>query len=88
MTVGHDSENFPAETLCLCSSLWRPPKNIRTHAYILQIYTHRIKYFTREIVVFRYDALKAMRRRCLVPCEGKTACIDGCFAGIVLPTPG
>ncbi|KAI8470951.1 MAG: DNA polymerase alpha/epsilon subunit B-domain-containing protein [Monoraphidium minutum] len=29
----------------------------------------RIKYFTREVVVFRYDSLKAMRRRCLVPCE-------------------
>lgn len=27
----------------------------------------RIRYFTREIVVFRYDLLKNMRRRCLVP---------------------
>lgn len=27
----------------------------------------RIRYFTREIVVFRYDLLKQMRRRCLVP---------------------
>ncbi|GBF94898.1 hypothetical protein Rsub_08141 [Raphidocelis subcapitata] len=28
-----------------------------------------IKYYTREVVVFRYDALKALRRRCLVPCD-------------------
>eukprot|EP00878_Enallax_costatus_P001045 GHUV01001180.1.p1 GENE.GHUV01001180.1~~GHUV01001180.1.p1 ORF type:complete len:395 (+),score=91.74 GHUV01001180.1:179-1186(+) len=27
----------------------------------------RIKYYTKEIVIFRYDLLKQMRRRCLVP---------------------
>jgi hypothetical protein len=46
-----------------------------------------IKYFTREIIVFRYEALKAMRRRCLVPCEGAARCLAHLRACRPTPRP-
>ena len=41
----------------------------------------RIRYFTKEIVVFRHDALTAARRRCLAPCEGLAGGGAGAGAG-------
>lgn len=38
---------------------------------LLLLLLRRIKYYSKEVVVFRYDLMKQMRRRCLLTLPGQ-----------------